>query len=81
MTTLAPQKKGSGQSTRPSTSPSVPGNGQAGVAQPAPSHDQIARCAYDIYIAHGRVDGRSDLDWRQAEEELAQTPRVSWPKA
>ena len=37
----------------------------------APTHEQIAKCAYDIYIEHGRAAGRSELDWRQAEEELA----------
>jgi len=42
------------------------GNGQ----MPTPTHEQIARRAYDIYIAHNRTDGRSELDWRQAEEEL-----------
>jgi hypothetical protein len=51
------------------------GNGQLHV----PTHEQIARCAYDIYIAHGRTEGRSEQDWLQAEEELAQTPRASWP--
>jgi|WetSurMetagenome_2_1015567.scaffolds.fasta_scaffold980758_1 hypothetical protein len=81
MTTFTPEKKGSWQNTRPPTSLAVRGNGQAWPPQPAPTHDQIAQCAYDIYIIHGRVEGRSELDWRQAEEELAQTPRVSWPKA
>lgn len=42
-----------------------------------PTHEQIAQCAYDIYIAHGRVVGRSELDWRQAEEELAQTAQAA----
>ena len=55
----------------------VGGNGPSG----APTHEQIAQCAYDIYLEHGRAEGRKQLDWRQAEEELAQTPRDSWPKA
>jgi hypothetical protein len=37
----------------------------------APTHEQIARCAYDIYIEHGRAEGRSEQNWLQAEEELA----------
>jgi hypothetical protein len=65
---------------RSPTSLAVRGNGQESAQQPAPTHDEIARCAYDIYIAHGRVDGRSELDWRQAEEELTQTHRASSPK-
>ncbi len=50
----------------------IRGNGQA-----RPTHGEIARCAYDIYIEHGRTDGRSQQDWLQAEEELAQTTAVS----
>ena len=80
MTTFAPVKKISPQFARPSASPAVRGNGQACPPKPAPTHDQIARCAYDIYLEHGRVEGRSELDWLQAEEELAQTPRASAPK-
>jgi hypothetical protein len=58
----------------------------AGRAVPSPSgqfhrptHEQIARCAYDIYIEHGRAEGRSELDWRQAEEELAHASAASAP--
>jgi hypothetical protein len=36
-----------------------------------PTHEQIAKCAYDIYIEHGRADDRSEQNWLQAEEELA----------
>ena len=36
----------------------------------APTHAQIATCAYDIYIEHGRADGRCKQNWHQAEEEL-----------
>ena len=56
----------------------------SGNGQPCPpahsTHEEIARCAYDIYIAHGREEGRSDRNWLQAEEELAQTPRTVRPK-
>jgi hypothetical protein len=55
----------------------VPSNGHS----QGPSHEQIAQCAYDIYVAHGRVDGRSEQDWRQAEEELAQSAKAADPKA
>ena len=81
MITFAPAKKASAPFTRPPTSPAAPGNGQACPPKPALTHEQIARCAYDIYIEHGRAEGRSELDWRQAEEELAQTPRVPSPKS
>ena len=52
------------------------GNGQP-CPPPPRTHEEIARCAHDIYIAHGRAEGRSELNWRQAEEQLAQTPRTS----
>lgn len=45
----------------------MPSNGQSRTS----THAQIAKCAYDIYIEHGRADGRSEQNWLQAEEELA----------
>jgi hypothetical protein len=46
-----------------------------------PTHEQIARCAYDIYIEHGRANGRSEMDWRQAKEELAHSATTAAHKA
>ena len=43
----------------------------------APTHEEIARAAYDIYVEHGRTQGRCKQNWLQAEEELAQSPRGS----
>jgi hypothetical protein len=80
MTPFAFEKRVSPQFTRSQTPPAVRANRQASPPRPAPTHAQISRCAYDIYIEHGRVEGRCELDWRQAEEELAQTHRSSWPK-
>lgn len=39
-------------------------------ASPAPSHDAIARCAYDIYLKKGRHEGHCRQNWYQAEREL-----------
>jgi hypothetical protein len=36
-----------------------------------PGRDEIARRAYEIYIARGRTEGREMDDWIQAERELA----------
>lgn len=36
----------------------------------APTRDQIARRAYEIYLARGKNDGREQDDWLQAEREL-----------
>lgn len=35
-----------------------------------PTHDQIARRAYEIYLARGCEDGHAEEDWRQAERDL-----------
>lgn len=36
----------------------------------APSHDEIAQRAYDIYIKNGCQPDRCQLNWAQAEREL-----------
>ena len=36
----------------------------------APSRDEIAQRAYEIYVARGRAEGRELEDWVQAEREL-----------
>ena len=41
------------------------------LAQPATvTTDDIARRAYDLYLARGREDGHDVEDWMQAEREL-----------
>ena len=64
---------------QPATGPSPEACACAGEPAAAPTHEQISQCAYDIYLEHGRAEGRSQQNWQQAEEELAQTPRASWP--
>jgi hypothetical protein len=65
--------------TTPKTAPPVPTTHAAicGHGHARPTHGEIAQCAYDIYIEHGRAEGRSQQDWLQAEEELAQTTAAS----
>ena len=55
----------------------MPSNGQCRT----PTQAQIAKCAYDIYIEHGRIDGRSEQNWLQAEEELAQRAKAAAHKS
>lgn len=43
--------------------PDLPGDGPM-------SHDDIARRAYELYLARGRTDGNAIDDWLQAEREL-----------
>jgi hypothetical protein len=35
-----------------------------------PTHEQIARRAYELYLARGATDGQAEQDWTQAEREL-----------
>jgi hypothetical protein len=35
-----------------------------------PTHDDIARRAYEIYIKNGRRQGQCERNWQQAENEL-----------
>lgn len=52
--------------TTPATTP------MAAVEKPkaAPTRDEIARRAYEIYVARGKSGGREAEDWYQAEREL-----------
>ena len=80
MSKFAPEKRVPRPFESIQTARAVPcGNGQP-CPPPPRTHEEIAQCAHDIFIAHGRAEGRSELDWRQAEEQLAQTPRASPPK-
>lgn len=36
-----------------------------------PSHDEVARLAYQLYETRGRVDGKAMDDWLAAERQLA----------
>ena len=33
-------------------------------------HEQIAKRAYELYLARGRAEGFAEQDWKQAEKEL-----------
>jgi hypothetical protein len=39
-------------------------------ARTGPSHEQIARRAYEIFLARGSQPGNPEQDWHQAEREL-----------
>jgi len=39
-----------------------------------PSPEQVAREAYLIYLANGRIDGRHEEDWFEAERRLESSP-------
>ena len=73
ITTQVPRKAAPTFTPAPTAHAGPCGNGQ----RCRPTHEEIAACAYDIYLEHGRTEGRSQQDWLQAEEELAQTPAAS----
>jgi len=55
--------------------PSTPANTStsANTAAPVrtgPTHEQIARRAYEIFLARGGQSGNPEQDWHQAEREL-----------
>ncbi|MBI3181571.1 MAG: DUF2934 domain-containing protein [Myxococcales bacterium] len=40
-----------------------------------PTHEEIARRAYELWQARGRTHGRQEEDWLQAERELGMRRR------
>jgi hypothetical protein len=43
-----------------------------GPAKPEPTHEDIAKLAYRIWVGNGRPKGTALSDWFEAEAELAQ---------
>jgi len=39
--------------------------------KPAPSHEEIARRSYEIFLARGGEPGHAEEDWLTAERELS----------
>ena len=52
--------------TKPATSAAV----QMTTATIQPAHDEIAKRAYELYLARGSVEGHQEEDWLLAEAEL-----------
>jgi hypothetical protein len=42
------------------------------VTRPDPTHEDVQRRAYEIYLSQGRTEGRDLDNWLQAERELSQ---------
>jgi hypothetical protein len=40
--------------------------------KPTPTHDEVAKRAYERFLARGATDGRAGEDWLEAERELQQ---------
>lgn len=63
------RKATSTRSTKRVNSDVAPKVGRASEPTP-PSHEEIARRAYEIYLAEGRPEGRDLEHWARAEAEL-----------
>ena len=50
--------------------PQVSGGMGAYTGRRAPTHDEIAQLAFNLYESRGRQDGHDVEDWLRAEEEL-----------
>ena len=50
---------------------------KAAASQPTttggPTHDEIAKRAYELYLERGSIEGHHDEDWLLAEAELLRT--------
>jgi hypothetical protein len=50
--------------------PETPARNAAASNRTTPTHEQIARRAYEIFLARGAGHGQHEQDWAQAEREL-----------
>jgi hypothetical protein len=46
----------------------------AALASRVPTHEEIARRAFELYVARGQDDGSELSDWLRAQSELAAAP-------
>jgi hypothetical protein len=58
-----------------------PPGAEAGSQPATPSHEAIARRAYELFLQRGRTDGHALQDWLQAEHELRTTRPAAAPRA
>ncbi|MFP2960753.1 DUF2934 domain-containing protein [Myxococcus sp. 1LA] len=59
-----------GPSSGKPPAPSAESKALAPEPRPGPTNEQIARRAYEIFLARGGTHGSSEQDWFQAEREL-----------
>ncbi|WP_426750044.1 DUF2934 domain-containing protein [Myxococcus sp. Y35] len=62
--------KQTGPSAGKPSAPSASVKLQAPEPRPGPTSEQIARRAYEIFLARGGTHGYAEQDWFQAEREL-----------
>ena len=42
-----------------------------------PTHDEIAKCAYEIYVKSGRTQGQCARNWDHAEQSLREVAQAN----
>ncbi|ABF88194.1 hypothetical protein MXAN_1975 [Myxococcus xanthus DK 1622] len=62
--------KQTGPSSSKPPAPSAQTRPRAPESRPGPTNEQIARRAYEVFLARGGTHGNSEQDWFQAEREL-----------
>ncbi|MCX5658268.1 MAG: DUF2934 domain-containing protein [Planctomycetota bacterium] len=66
----APASAPVSSSSTATLTPSAPGNGGVATRTRRVTHQEIAKRAYEIWVASGRVEGRDVQNWKQAEKDL-----------
>jgi hypothetical protein len=67
---LKTRKPTNSRQKNPAPETTEPNNTQ--VTRPYPTHEEVQRRAYEIYLSQGGTDGRDMDNWLQAERELNQ---------
>ena len=67
---LKTSKAANSKKKNPAAETTEPNSAQ--VTPPYPTHEDVQRRAYEIYLSQGRTDGRDLDNWLQAERELSQ---------
>lgn len=67
---LKTRKAANSRQKNPGPETTEPNNTQ--VTPPYPTHEEVQRRAYEIYLSQGGTDGRDLDNWLQAERELSQ---------
>ncbi|HLL82005.1 MAG TPA: DUF2934 domain-containing protein [Longimicrobium sp.] len=70
MQTTGRDKKGTEKSAGATTGGTPRGTGNEVRPAGRPTHEEIARRAYELFIARGGTHGRHEEDWYQALREL-----------
>ncbi len=67
---LKTRKAANSKKKNPAPEATEPDSAQ--VTRPYPTHEDVQRRAYEIYLSQGRTDGRDLDNWLQSERELSQ---------